>query len=79
MGVIDDGGGTVAEADAFGAAGDAVQRGEFCRDVCQRHAEGEQAGGSVQEVVHIEAGEQAALDGDLLRFGFEGIGDTVGT
>ena len=77
--VINDGSGAVAEADALGAAGHAVQRGEFCRDVGKRHTEGEQAGGGVQEVVHVEAGEQAALDGDLLRIMREGIGDTVGT
>ena len=79
MGVVDDGGGAVVEADAFGAAGDAVQRGEFGREFGKWRAEREQAGGGVQEVVHVEAGEQAALNGDLLRFGFEGIGDTVGT
>ena len=79
VGVVDDGGGAVAETDALGTAGNAVQRGEFGRYRGKRCAECEQAGGGVQEVVHVEAGEQAALNGDLLRFGFEGIGDTVGT
>ena len=66
VGVIDDGGSAVRQADAFGAARNAVQGSEDSGNIGERGVEGEQAGGGIQEVINVESCQQVRADGGAM-------------